>query len=55
MKLEPKKPSERLDKIYKSKSLNREQIELFKKELQNTFNYVDEKQDEEYHKNVIAD
>jgi hypothetical protein len=30
-------------------------MESFKKELQNTFTHIDEKQDEEYHKNVIAD
>ncbi len=55
MKLELKKPSKSLNKAYYKQSLSREQIELFKKELQNTFNHIDEKQDEEYHKNVIAD
>ena len=55
MKLELKKPSKSLNKAYYNQSLSREQIELFKKELQNTFNHIDEKQDEEYHKNVIAD
>jgi len=55
MKLLKLKPSKSLNKAYYKQSLSREQIELFKKELQNTFNHIDEKQDEEYHKNVIAD
>ncbi|WP_395052017.1 Eco57I restriction-modification methylase domain-containing protein [Flavobacterium sp.] len=55
MKLLKIKPSKSLNKAYYKQSLTREQIELFKKELQNTFNHIDEKQDEEYHKNVIAD
>ena len=55
MKLLKIKPSKSLSKAYYKQSLSREQIELFKKELQNTFNHIDEKQDEEYHKNVIAD
>ena len=55
MKLLKIKPSKSLNKAYYKQSLSREQMELFKKELQNTFNHIDEKQDEEYHKNVIAD
>ncbi len=55
MKLLKIKPSKSLNKAYYKQSLTREQMELFKKELQNTFNHIDEKQDEEYHKNVIAD
>ncbi|MEO0058550.1 MAG: hypothetical protein RLZZ312_197 [Bacteroidota bacterium] len=55
MKLQPLKPAKTLNKAYFKQSLTREQIELFKKELQATFNHIDEKQDEEYHKNVIAD
>ena len=55
MKLLKTKPSKSLNKAYYKQSLSREQMELFKKELQNTFNHIDEKQDEEYHKNVIAD
>ena len=55
MKLLKIKPSKSLNKAYYKQSLTREQIELFKKELQNTFHHIDEKQDEEYHKNVIAD
>jgi adenine-specific DNA-methyltransferase len=55
MNLEKLRPSKTLNKAYYKQSLSREQIELFKRELQNTFNHIDEKQDEEYHKNVIAD
>ncbi len=55
MKLLKIKPSKSLNKAYYKQSLSREQMELFKKELQNTFNHIDEKQDEEYHKNIIAD
>jgi adenine-specific DNA-methyltransferase len=55
MKVLKIKPSKSLNKAYYKQSLSREQMELFKKELQNTFNHIDEKQDEEYHKNVIAD
>jgi len=55
VKLEKLKPSKNLNKAYYKQSLTRDQIELFKRELQNTFNHLDEKQDEEYHKNVIAD
>ena len=55
MKLQKVKPSNSLNKAYFKQSLSREQIELFKRELQNTFNHIDEKQDEEYHKNIIAD
>jgi hypothetical protein len=55
VKLQTIKPSKSLNKAYYKQSLSREQIELFKKELKNTFNHIDEKQDEEYHKNVIAD
>jgi adenine-specific DNA-methyltransferase len=55
MKLQKIKPSKALNKAYYKQSLTREQMELFKKELQSTFNHIDEKQDEEYHKNIIAD
>ena len=44
MKLNKIKPSKSLNKAYYKQSLSREQIELFKKELQNTFNHIDEKQ-----------
>jgi hypothetical protein len=44
MKLQKIKPSKSLNKAYYKQSLTREQIELFKKELQNTFNHIDEKQ-----------
>jgi len=54
MKLDLLKPAKSLNKAYFKQSLKREQIELFKSELQKTFNHIDEKQDEEYHKNVIS-
>lgn len=54
MKLLKIKPSESLNKAYYKQSLSRKQTELFKKELQNTFHHIDQKQDEEYHKNKIT-
>ena len=54
MKLDLLKPAKSLNKAYFKQSLKREQIELFKSELQKTFNHIDENQDEEYHKNVIS-
>lgn len=53
MKLLKTKPSKSLNKAYYKQSLSREQIELFKKELQNTFHHIDEKQNEEYYENII--
>ena len=41
------KPSKSLNKAYFKQSLTGEEIEIFKKELKNTFNHIDEKQDEE--------
>ncbi len=55
MKLEPIKPAKSLNKAYFKQSLTREEIELFKTELQKAFHHIDEKQDEEYHKNIISD
>ena len=55
MKLLLQTPTKSLNASYLKQPLKREQIELFKRELKNTFNHIDEKQDEEYHKNVIAD
>lgn len=55
MKLESIKPSKSLNKAYKNQSVSREQIELFKTELKKVFHHIDEKQDEEYHKNIISD
>lgn len=54
MKLELLKPAKALNKAYFKQSLKRDQIELFKSELKKNFNYIDENQDEEYHKNIIA-
>ena len=53
MKLNPIKPSKSLNKAYFKQSLSREQIELFKKELQNLFNKIDDKKAEDYHKTEI--
>lgn len=55
MKLNTSLPSKSLNPSYFKQPLKREQIELFKKELLLAFSHIDEKQDEEYHKNVIAD
>lgn len=54
MKLELLKPAKSLNKAYFKQSLKSEQVELFKDELKKTFNHIDEKQDEEYHKNIIS-
>lgn len=54
MKLEILKPAKSLNKAYFKQSIKREQIELFKSELQKAFAHIDEKQDEEYHKNIIS-
>jgi adenine-specific DNA-methyltransferase len=55
MKLETIKPAKSLNKAYFKQSITREQIEIFKSELQKAFHHIDEKQDEEYHKNIISD
>ncbi|MFZ4475642.1 MAG: DUF7149 domain-containing protein, partial [Saprospiraceae bacterium] len=54
MKLQLLKPAKSLNKAYLKQSLKSEQIEIFKAELKKTFNHIDEKQDEEYHKNIIS-
>jgi adenine-specific DNA-methyltransferase len=54
MKLQLLKPAKSLNKAYFKQSLKSEQIELFKAELKKTFKHIDEKQDEEYHKNIIS-
>lgn len=54
MNLQLFKPAKSLNKAYLKQSLKSEQIELFKAELKKTFNHIDKKQDEEYHKNVIS-
>lgn len=55
MKLETITPAKSLNKAYFKQSITREQIEIFKSELQKAFHHLDEKQDEEYHKNIISD
>ena len=55
MKLQLHCPAESLNKAYLKQCLSREQIDVFKTELKKAFNHIDEKQDEEYHKNIIAD
>jgi hypothetical protein len=55
MKLETIKPAKSLNKAYFKQSVTREQIEIFKAELQKAFHHIDGKQDEEYHKNIISD
>ncbi|MEI6143410.1 MAG: Eco57I restriction-modification methylase domain-containing protein, partial [Mariniphaga sp.] len=54
MKLQILSPAKCLNKAYLKQSLKREQIELFKSGLQETFGHIDESQDEEYHKNLIS-
>lgn len=54
MKLQLLSPAKSLNKAYLKQSLKREQIELFKSGLQKTFGHIDERQDEEYHKNLIS-
>jgi len=55
MKLDLIKLDKALNKAYFKQSLKRDDIDLFKKELIKLFNYFDEKQDEDYHKNIISD
>ena len=54
MKLQLLKPSKSLNKAYLKQSVTIDQIELFKRELKNVFNHIDDNQDEEYHKNKIS-
>ena len=54
MKLQLLTPAKSLNKAYFKQSLKIEQINLFKSELKKAFNHIDEKQDEEYHKNIIS-
>lgn len=44
-----------LSKAYQKQSLKRAEIELFKNELKKVFNYFDNEQDEDYHKNIVSD
>jgi len=54
MRLKILNPANTLNPAYLKQSLKREDIERFKSELQKTFDHIDEKQDEEYHKNIIS-
>ncbi len=55
MKLKQIQIADTLNKAFQKQSLKRADIELHKKELTNLFNYIDENQDEDYHKNIISD
>ena len=54
MKLQLLSPAKSLNKAYFKQSLKREQMEVFKSGLQKIFGHIDERQDEEYHKNLIS-
>ena len=53
MKLEILKPARALNKAYLKQWVKYNQMALFKSELKKAFNHIDDKQDEEYHKNII--
>ena len=55
MKFEPQKITESLSRAYQKQSLKRIDIDLFKTELSKVFKHIDPEQDEDYHKNLIAD
>jgi len=55
MKLELIQIKDSLSKAFQKQSLKRKNIELLKTELTKLYNYVDDRQDEDYHKNLIAD
>lgn len=48
-------PVKALNKAYLKAKPNREDIELFKKNLKSLFGSIDEKESEEFHKNLVAD
>ncbi len=54
MKLQLLTPTQSLSKAYRKQSVSREDMERFKAALQTAFGQMDERQDEEYHKNVIS-
>ena len=54
MKLQILSPAKSLNAAYYKQSIKREEIDLFKIELQKAFNQIDETQGEEYHKNIIS-
>jgi len=55
MKLKQIQIVDTLNKAFQKQSLKRNYIELLKSELTKLFNYIDENQDEDYHKILIAD
>ena len=55
MKLEIVNIDKALNQAYFKQSLKRVDIERFKKEFIKLFQYSDEKQDADYHKNLISD
>ena len=55
MKIKQIQIADTLNKAFQKQSLKRANIELHKKELTNLFNYIDENQDEDYHKIIISD
>jgi len=55
MILKTESPGQSLDKAYRKQAVTRTEIELFKAELRNVFSSRDDNQDEDYHKNVMAD
>ncbi len=54
MKLKPLRLIDSLNIAYQKQSLSRITIDLFKTELSKLFRYVDDNQDEDYHKNLIS-
>ncbi len=55
MKLEKIRIDKSLNKAYFKQNLKSKDIDLFKKELVKVYSHFDNKQDEEYHKNIISD
>jgi hypothetical protein len=54
MRLQLLTPAKSLNPAYFKQSIKREEIDLFKAELQKAFKQIDERQGEEYHKNIIS-
>ena len=55
MKLQFKTPKKSINKAYLKVKPNRQQIELFKKNLIHLFDQIDESETEEYHKNIFSE
>jgi len=55
MKLEIKTPNVALNKAYFKQSLNRDDIELFKKNLIRLFSRINDSESEEHNKNIVSD